>query len=69
MILLSVHYISSTFLNIPADPSNADFEIKVIVVFTPIPFKLPFNRNSTSPKAPTTIGTTWFSLPTLFLIL
>ena len=35
MILLSVHYVSSTFLSIPADPSNADFWIKIIDVSNP----------------------------------
>ena len=58
MILLSVHYISSTFLNILADPSNAVFWIKVTDVSTPIPFKLPFSRDGTVPKVPTTIATT-----------
>ena len=55
MFLLPVLYISNTFLSIFADPSSADFWIKVIDVSIPISFKLPFNRNSTVPKAPNTI--------------
>ena len=43
MFLFPVLYISNTFLSILANPSNADFWIKVIDVSTPIPFKLPFN--------------------------
>ena len=58
MFLFPVLYISNTFLGILADPSNADFWIKVIDVSTPMPFKLPFNRNGTVPKAPNTIGRT-----------
>ena len=54
MIILSVHYISSTFLSNIADPSNADFWIKIIDVSTPISFKLPFNRNGTVPEVPIT---------------
>ena len=50
-----VLYISNTFLSILADPSSADFWIKVTDVFTLIFFKLPFNRNGTVPKAPNTI--------------
>ena len=58
MFLFPVLYISNTFLRILADPSSADFWIKVIDVSTPVSFKLPFNRNGTVPKAPNTIGTT-----------
>ena len=58
MFLFPVLYISNTFLSILADPSNADFWIKVIDVSTPMPFKLSFNGNGTVPKAPNTIGTT-----------
>ena len=57
MFLLPVHYISNTFLSILADPSNAETCIRVVDVPTPIPFKLPFNRNGTVPKDPDTIGT------------
>lgn len=38
MFLFPVLYISNTFLSILADPSNADFWIKVIDVSTPMPF-------------------------------
>ena len=58
MFLFTVLYISNTFLSILADFSNADFWIKVIDVSTPMPFKLPFSCNGTTPKAPNTIGTT-----------
>ena len=58
MFLFPVLYISNTSVSILADPSNADFWIKVIDVSTPIPFKLPFHRNGTVPKAPNTIGMT-----------
>ena len=58
MFLFLVLYISNTFLSILADPSNADFWIKLIDVFTAIPFKLPFNRNDTVPKVSNTFGTT-----------
>ena len=51
MFLFPVLYISNTFISIHADPSNADFWIKVIDVPTPMPFKLPFNRNGTVRKA------------------
>ena len=54
MFLFPVLYISNTFLSILADPSSADFWIKVIDMSTPISFKLPFNRNGTVPKAPDT---------------
>jgi len=67
MIALSVHYISSTFLSILADPSSADFWIKETDVYTPISFKLPFKLNSTVP-ASTTIGATMV-FTTFFLIL
>ena len=55
MFLFPILYISNTFLSIFADPSSADFWIKVIDVSIPISFKLPFNRNSTVPKVPNTI--------------
>ena len=58
MFLFPILYISNTFLSILADPSNADFWIKVIDVSTPLPFKLPFSHNGTVPKAPNTIGKT-----------
>ena len=41
MFLFLVLYISNTYLSILADPSNADFWIKLIDVFTAIPFKVP----------------------------
>ena len=71
MFLFPVLCISNTFLSILADPSNADFWIKVIDVSTPLPFKLPFNRNGTVSKAPNTILLVrlWFSLPTFYSIL
>ena len=69
MILLSVHYIPNTLLSILADPSNADFWIKVIDVSTSIPFKFPFNRNGTFPKPPLQLVQLFLSLPTFFLIL
>ena len=50
MFLFPVLYISNTFLSILADPSSAEFWIKVIDVSTPISFKLPVNRNGTVPK-------------------
>ena len=58
MFLFPVLYICNTFLSILADPSSADFWIKVIDVSSPISFKLPFNRNGIVSKAPNTIGTT-----------
>ena len=56
MFLFPVLYISNTFLSILADPSSADFWIKVTDASTPISFKLPFYRNGNVPKAPNTIG-------------
>ena len=53
-----VLYISNTFPSILADPSSADFWIKVIDVSTPISLKFPFDPRNTVPKAPNTIGTT-----------
>ena len=47
IFLFPVLYISNTFLRSLADPTNADFWIKLIDASTPIPFKLPFNRYDT----------------------
>ena len=67
MVLLSDHYISSTFLNILADPSNADFWIRVTDMSTPIPFKLPFNQNALFLMAPLLLVQLWCSLHTFFV--